>query len=89
LAPIDLTRVAANILRVADVDRDRDHGAENSAPLSTSELSFVSNADRPRFVVTIIRLSGTRDLAAMVMFDLDRETLRSVTVTIGCEGAAT
>lgn len=54
LVPIDLTRVAANIMRVvddADRDRDRVAGTDASPPPS----------------------SGTRDLAAMVMFDLDVE----------------
>jgi hypothetical protein len=70
LAPIDLTRVAANIMRVADADRDR--GVDGAALNDAAPAS-----------------SGSRDLAAMVMFDLDRETLRSVTVTIGCKGTAT
>jgi hypothetical protein len=51
LLPIDLTRVAAHIMRIADDDVDR--GVCPNAPAPPS--------------------SGTRDLAAMAMFDLGVE----------------
>jgi hypothetical protein len=69
MVPFDLTRVAANIMCVADADRKR--GADGVAPNGAAPPSSASKA-----------------LALMMMFDLDRETLRSVTVTIGCEGTA-
>jgi hypothetical protein len=53
LAPIDLTRAAAHIMRDGDADADRDRGVCPNALTPPS--------------------SGSRDLGAMVMFDLDVE----------------
>jgi hypothetical protein len=52
LVPIDLTRVAANIMRVADADRDRGDDRVDGADALPS--------------------TGSRDLAMVQMFDLDR-----------------
>jgi hypothetical protein len=66
---VDLTRVAANIMRVADADRDRSIPAIGN---SCSHLKLYDDRDAATNVAARPS-SGSRDLATMVMFDLDVE----------------
>jgi hypothetical protein len=72
LAPLDLARVAANIMRVADADADADHGGDADAVADADADhgdGVAPNGAAPPS-------SGSRDLAMMAMFNFDREAER-------------